>query len=142
MFLFRNKKAVYCCSSSHLRVADLQPFQLGVLHPHGVVRQNSAAEADGPEDEARKRRRKHPSYLLRPPSHKTVINDCNQQSSCKVQHHSYFVSSVLRNRLCTIFLSSAVGATFRSEAVLSSTRRDLFSEKHMRTCTHSQRCCG
>ena len=43
---------------------------------------------------------------------------------------SYFVSRVLRNRPWTIFLSSSVGATFSSEAVLSSTRRTLFAGKH------------
>lgn len=40
---------------------------------------------------------------------------------------SYFVSRVLRNRPCTIFLSSSAGATFSSDAVLSSTRRILFA---------------
>lgn len=40
---------------------------------------------------------------------------------------SYFVSSVLRNRLWMILLSSSAGATFSSDAVLSSTRRDLFA---------------
>lgn len=43
---------------------------------------------------------------------------------------SYLVSSVLRNRLCTIFLSSSAGATFSREAVLSSTRRSLLARDH------------
>lgn len=40
---------------------------------------------------------------------------------------SYLLSRVLRNRLCTIFLSSAVGATFSRDAVLSSIRRVLLT---------------
>lgn len=40
----------------------------------------------------------------------------------------YFVSSVLRNRLCTSVLSSAVGATLSKDAVLNSTRLVLLAE--------------
>lgn len=41
---------------SHLRVADLQSFQLSILHPHRVWRQESAAETDRPVREDTKNR--------------------------------------------------------------------------------------
>lgn len=57
----------------------------------------------------------------------------SQNTGANISKHqcwSYLVSSVLRNRLCTIFLSSSVGATFSREAVLSSTRRSLLARDH------------
>lgn len=55
----------------------------------------------------------------------------SQNTGANINKHqcwSYLVSSVLRNRLCTIFLSSSAGATFSREAVLSSTRRSLLAD--------------
>lgn len=57
----------------------------------------------------------------------------SQNTGANINKHqcwSYLVSSVLRNRLCTIFLSSSAGATFSREAVLSSTRRSLLAGDH------------
>jgi len=48
----------------------------------------------------------------------------NVMISCTVP---YLLSSVSRNRPCTTFLSSSVGAAFSSDAVLRSTRRILLA---------------
>lgn len=57
-----------------------------------------------------------------------LIYEANITSSWyPVMFQSYLVSRVLRKRPWTTVLSSCVGATFSSDAVLSSTRRDLLA---------------